>query len=221
MTANEFFKDWSEVINFGELDKALKFVQTLQMDKLCPLPENIFQAFIKCPYNKLKIVMLGQSPYCDGKATGLCFANNKETSIDKISPSLKILKESVEKYCTDDLPFSVIDNVFPTLDGWANQGILLLNCALTTNKGNPVGHLNEWRKFIGSLIENISINKPETIFLLFGETAKTFLGYIKNNIYICSPHPAYCARQGTLLPNVFKEVDNIMLKQNKPLIYWI
>ena len=160
MTEKEFFGDWAEVIDFEELHKVLDFVsKEMKSNTLCPSPELIFKAFSECPYSKVSVVMLGQSPYPQANiATGLCFANKQDIPLENYSPSLKVLYDSIDKYCKDDLPFGF--NVFPTLEPLAHQGILLLNSALTIRLGQPDSHINEWRKFIGKLIENLSVKKP-------------------------------------------------------------
>ena len=221
MNAEEFFGDWGRVIPFDILKQSLnKLSERMQTESICPSPELLFEAFKKCNYNNLKVVFLGQSPYPQkGVATGLCFANKKD--VDKMSPSLQVLYDSVDKYCTDDLPFSTIDKVFPDLEYWANQGMLLLNSSLSIKEGDPDSHTEIWRKFIGTLLQNISKDKPDTIFVLFGEVAKTFICFIENNNYICTVHPAACARRGTLLPNIFAEIDRRMIERNISLIYWI
>ena len=221
MNSKEFFGDWSKVIPFEELDKLLpQLNELLQTVTLCPEPKLLFQCFKQCDYNKLKVVFLGQSPYHQKNvATGLCFANKKDTK--KLSSSLQKLKDAVELYCTDDLPFSTIDEVFPTLESWANQGILMLNSSLTTQLGDTGGHFLLWRGFVQKLFENIAKDKPDTIFVLFGNIAQSFSLFIKKYNYICVPHPAYCAREGKDLPNFFKEIDDLMLKKQQKLIYWI
>lgn len=223
MTAKEFFGDWSEVIPFDELNDTLNMLgKTMQKHEIVPPKDDIFKAFLRCPYDKLNVVFLGQSPYPQkGIATGLAFGNKEGTHIDEYSPSLRVIKESVIKYCSNDLPFGYVDDLFPTLERWAEQGILLLNSALTINVGEPDSHLGLWRTFISKLIKNISTKKPDTIFVLFGETAKSFIGFIDNNNYICSPHPAYCARKEELLPDVFSQIDKRMLDMGKELIWWI
>lgn len=223
MDGAEFFKDWVEVIDFDILNNVLKEL-TAEIDKyeICPAPENLFRAFTKCSYKNLKLVMVGQDPYPQRNvATGIAFGNNLNTRIEDYSPSLKVLYNSVERYCTKDLPFSTIDVVFPTLEAWAEQGILLLNSALSVRMGQIGSHAMMWRGFIASLLKKISEHKPDVIFVLFGEQAKTFINYLNEDRYITCVHPAYCARNNALLPDIFTEIDNKMLSVGSQLIYWI
>ena len=223
MESVEFFGDWGEVIDFNLLNEVLKKL-TLEMERyeICPAPENLFRAFTKCSYNKLKLVMLGQDPYPQrGVATGIAFGNHLETRPEDYSPSLKVLLNSVERYCSDDLPFSTIDAVFPTLELWAQQGVLLINSALSVRLGQVGSHAIMWRQFIASLLKNISEHKPDVIFALFGEQAKSFISYIPSDRYVTCVHPAYCARQQELLPDIFKEIDKKMIEKGNFPIYWI
>lgn len=218
----EFFGKWGEVIDFNVLDQALSKVSSeMSRYTLCPSPDAIFRAFTLCDYDKLSIVILGQSPYPQtGIATGLAFGNRAETPEKDWSPSLKVLYNCVQETCQDDLPFG-FQNPFPTLEGWAEQGVLLLNSTLTIKQGQPDSHYEIWRGFIRNLIENLVDKKKDVIFVLFGETARTFEPYIPKERCLKCVHPAYCARNNTRLPSIFQEIDKKCLELHKPLIYWI
>ena len=106
-----------------------------------------------------------------------------------------------------------IYNFDPTLKNWTDQGVLLLNCALTAEPYKPGIHLALWRKFISQLLVNLSDRKTGIIYVLFGEEAKTFKPYIKEkfNFILQEKHPAYYVRIGKEMPcDVWKEINNIL-----------
>lgn len=138
-------------------------------------------------------------PYFDGSATGIAFANDfTKTGIKKISPSLNVVMQSV--ISLSDNPKSAIFD--PTLESWAEQGILLLNSALTVRRGEPGSHMKAWRPFIERLLVAIS-GKTNACFLLFGKTAWSFKDCIFDNDrgVFMEYHPAYYARNNTPMPN--------------------
>lgn len=224
MDAKEFFGDWSKVIDFGILDNTLNALGRIMSTKeIGPAHTDLFKAFLCCPYNSLRVIVLAQDPYPQkGIATGIAFANSPETLPSKYSPSLKVLYDAVEKYCTFDLPFSTIDGLFPTLDNWSKQGVLLLNSALSVEIGRPGSHALLWRPFIKSLLINLQNEKKDLVFVLMGSQAQSFQQYLLNpkNIVPC-PHPASIARNGGEFPDIFKKIDDIMSAQGQDLIWWV
>ena len=136
-------------------------------------------------------------PYFDGSATGLAFANAADRKV--LSPSLKVIKDSVLSLA-DSKESPIFDS---TLESWAEQGILLLNSALTVRRGEPGSHMKAWRPFIERLLVAIS-GKTNACFLLFGKTAWTFKDCIFDNDrgVFMEYHPAYYARNNTQMPNI-------------------
>ena len=142
-----------------------------------------------------------------GIATGILFGNNKETSNENLSPSLKVIKEAV-------INFEVPKNscIFdPTLESWAKQGILMLNSALTVEMNKVGSHVMIWRPFIIALLKHLSECETGIIYVLFGRQAQTFKPYINSrfNHIIEIEHPAYFARSGTKMPHqLFIDISN-------------
>ena len=95
MTLNEYFKDWVKVIDKKILSETLNILNIEYKNNIvCPNQLDVFKAFQFCPYNKLKVIILGQDPYPQkGIATGVAFGNC--SSVIELSPSLQVLKESV------------------------------------------------------------------------------------------------------------------------------
>lgn len=211
MVGANYIKSWGSIIDIIEMNKALQ--QLKDLDNIAPYPKHIFDAFKLCNYNNLKCIILGMDPYPQkGIATGLAFANQNKS---EISPSLKVIQSSL--YLNLDGRLDV------TLENWAEQGVLLLNSALTVELNKPGSHAMIWRNFIISVLKNLSDYSPGLPYILFGNTAKTFLPYInKNNKVILERHPSYYARCNSLLEkDVFTEVNEHLYKTNGEKIEWL
>ena len=169
----------------------------------------MFKAFEVCPYDKLKVVMLGQNPYpLKGVATGILFGNKEGTRDEDLSPSLQIIKEAAINF---KIPHNCI--IFdPTLESWAKQGILMINTALTVEMNKIGSHVMLWRPFIASLLKKLSVNETCIIYVLFGKQAQTFKPYINKqfNTVLEENHPAYFARTGEAMPHtVFEQISKL------------
>ena len=149
-----------------------------------------FRAFKLCQLSDVRVVILGQDPYHDGSATGLAFANNPHKP--GISPSLKWISKALEhEYETLCLHFDY------SLESWANQGVLLLNTALTVAKGYAGSHVTLWDKFTKEFIQSFSKQKDNIIFVLWGKKAQDYSKFIHgDNKIVTAPHPAADAYTG-------------------------
>lgn len=154
-----------------------------------------------------------------GVATGILFANKSETLPEQLSPSLKVIKNSL----FEDLHISEKDSNFdPSLISWAEQGILMINSALTVEMNKIGSHVMIWRPFISKLLRNLSLYNPDILFVLFGSQASTFRPYInKESTVLEIPHPAYSARTGEKFPLIFNAINEILAKKGKKKIRWI
>jgi len=144
-----------------------------------PKSDDVFRAFRECDPDDLKVIILGQDPYYNGMADGLAFSN-RGYDYDECSPSLKNIFQEIE----NDVGFTT-PAPDPDLTRWAQQGVLLLNTALTVEKGNPNSHqqipvkdgtANLWRRFTETAVEICSAMDQPTVFMLWGNHAKSFLG---------------------------------------------
>ncbi len=147
--------------------KLISAVENEYTTSVCfPPKELIFHAFEKCKLDDLKVVIIGQDPYHgEGEANGLCFSVNDGV---KIPPSLKNIFAEIN---------SDFDSIFlPTngnLERWAQQGILLLNAGLTVRKDEANSHKHlKWNVFTDNLINYISDNYENVVFLLWGSFAQ-------------------------------------------------
>jgi uracil-DNA glycosylase len=135
-----------------------------------PKKELIFNAFEKCSFQDLKVVIIGQDPY-HGEVNGKCEANGLCFSVEDeipIPPSLKNIFTEIN---------SEFDRIFfPTsgnLERWAKQGILLLNSGLTVRKDQANSHKHlKWNVFTDAVIQKISVEKEHIVFLLWGGFAQ-------------------------------------------------
>ena len=204
-------------VNSSKVSKALSQVDL----KTCtPNPETIFEAFSYCPYDKLKVIWIGQDPYPQhGVATGIAFGNKEETPSERISPSLKIIRDSAIKYLEknpEDINFDI------TLKSWEEQGILMLNSSLTTMAGEIGTHTMIWRPVISDFLSRISWINPNLVYVLSGGIANSFKPYIGGNKGIISTvHPSFCIRTNTPFPDVFNSVNAFLRMNDKETIKWM
>lgn len=212
---------WSDLIleekkkdYYKEIDRIL--LNDLKRGEIIFPPENKrFAAFDYCTLNNLKVVIIGQDPYHgDGQANGLSFSVGDGV---RLPPSLKNIYKELES----DLG---VKRESGNLSDWASQGVLLLNSALSVLKANPGSHSKiGWSNFLISVIDFINTNKPQTIFLLWGEHAKSFKKYIdlENAIVLESAHPSpFSARRGFFGSRPFSKINKILRKNNNKTINW-
>ena len=149
-----------------------------------------FRAFKLCPLSNLRVVILGQDPYHDGSATGLAFANSNNSL--RVSPSLSWIKKALEhEYKTLCLDFDY------DLTSWTDQGVLLLNTALTVEKGKAGSHTVLWNEFTKQLLTSLSGNIDNIVYVLWGKKAQDYEKFIQgNNKIVKAPHPAADAYTG-------------------------
>lgn len=221
MSIKDYFGDWMKVIDQEELERVTRIIGSIyNTHPICPDINDIFRAFKLCPYNNLKVVMLGQDPYPQrGVATGILFGNKPDVLEDKLSPSLKIVKEACINY---EVPHNSI--IFDqTLESWAKQGVLMINSALTVELNKIGSHVMLWRYFISKMLSNLSLNNTGIIYVLFGEQANTFKPYISetNNVVIKEKHPAFYARVGKRMPSdVFIRINKELVERYGEGIKW-
>ena len=221
MTVEEYFEDWMRVIDRTELNNVMaKVGQEYRRKPICPAQPDVFKAFRLCTLKDLKIIMLGCDPYPQkGIATGILFGNNKETSNENLSPSLKVIKEAVINF---EIPHYCI-TFDPTLESWAKQGILMLNSALTVEMNKVGSHVMIWRPFIIALLKHLSEYETGIIYVLFGRQAQTFKPYINKqfNDILEIEHPAYYARLNKRMPSeLFATISNLCKDKYGVPIKW-
>lgn len=223
MTIEEYFGDWQKVIDLKEAKRVVNLLAR-QEKAVCPEIKDIFKAFRLCSLDSLRVVICGQDPYADmrnGKpvATGIAFANSRDTSIGQYSPSLYILRESVIDFT---VPRSVV-NFDQSLEKWEGQGVLMLNSALSCFSRESGSHILLWRPFMTSLFSNLSRHCTGIVYVLMGSQAQTLEPYIDKrfNDVIKTRHPSYYARTGMRMPSSpWREINDILVKKNGYGIEW-
>ncbi len=161
---------WKKKLN-DEFEKPyfkelLNFINKEYEENQCfPKPEDIFKAFEHSPFDRAKVIIIGQDPYHGfNQAHGLCFSVQPDT---KIPPSLvNIFREQGE-----DLGKAFPENGH--LRHWAEQGVLMLNATLTVRAGKAGSHKGKgWEKFTDKVIEILSRDREHLVFLLWGSPAQ-------------------------------------------------
>lgn len=161
---------WQTVLS-NEFEKPyfknlISFVKSEYEAKTCfPNGTEIFAALDHCPFDKVKVVIIGQDPYHGfGQANGLCFSVNDGITFP---PSLINIFKEIQTDIQVSFPKS------GNLERWANQGVLLLNATLTVREGEAGSHQNKgWEMFTDAIIQKISDEKENVVFLLWGGFAK-------------------------------------------------
>jgi uracil-DNA glycosylase len=207
--SNEFEQDY-----FHDL---ASFVKTeVQDNTIYPPAKEIFKAFDACPFDEVKVVILGQDPYHgEGQANGLCFSVHPGVPMP---PSLvNIFKERKA-----DLGKSMPPNGDLTV--WAKQGVLLLNATLTVAAKSPGSHQKKgWEEFTDAAIQKLSDEKENLVFILWGAYAQKKGALIDRNKHfvIESPHPSpFAAHRGFFGSKPFSRCNQFLASQGKELIDW-
>ena len=152
-----------------------------------PSKERIFNAFNLCPFDKVRVVVLGQDPYRGNHAMGLSFSVPKKI---KLPLSLRNIYKEIEDDLRNSMPKS------GDLTRWAEQGVLLLNTTQTVRDAKPNSHKRlNWQNFTDAAIKALNKNHEHIVFMLWGNNAKKKKNLIDINRHciIESYHPA--ARQ--------------------------
>lgn len=221
---------WREVLNdefnseyFTQLKEFL--VEEKTQNIVYPNGKYIFNAFNYCPFDQVKIVILGQDPYHSYElideqplphAHGLCFSISKEAK--KIPPSLKnIFKELKEDI---GLPIPQHGN----LDHWAQQGILMLNATLTVRAHKAGAHQKKgWEQFTDAAIQQLSDKRKGIVFILWGKFAQNKESLIdqKKHFILKAAHPSpFSAHNGFFGCQHFSKANELLEKQGLAKIDW-
>lgn len=183
-----------------------------------PAPKNIFRAFDLCPFDKVKVVILGQDPYHGaGQANGLCFAVSRGVALP---PSLQNIFKEIESDLGEKLVRKTGD-----LERWAKQGVLLLNATLTVAAKTPGSHQREgWEEFTDAVIKALSNKRGHLVFILWGNYAKQKGAHIdrSKHLVIESPHPSpFSAHSGFFGSKPFSKTNEYLKKHGERPIDWL
>ncbi len=184
--------------------------------KVFPPPDRIFYAFDLCPFDKVKVVILGQDPYHGtGQANGLCFAVNEGV---KLPPSLQNIFKEIEH----DLGREVTKA--GNLERWAKQGVLLLNATLTVSAHQAGSHQGKgWEVFTDAVVRTLSAQREGIVFMLWGNYAKEKGKGIDwgRHLVLEAAHPSpFSAYSGFFGCKHFSQANEYLKKKGKGEIEW-
>ena len=213
---------WQQVLEseYGKpyFQKLISFVKNEYATKRCfPLESEIFAAFNHCPFDKVKVVIIGQDPYHGfGQANGLCFSVNDGINFP---PSLINIFKEIQSDL--GLPIPISGN----LERWADQGVLLLNATLTVRETEAGSHQKKgWETFTDAVIQKIPDEKENIVFLLWGGFAQkkgAKINRTKHHV-LESGHPSpLSANRGFWFGNKhFSKTNTYLQSLGKETIKW-
>ena len=184
--------------------------------QIFPRGGNIFRAFDKCPFDKLKVVIIGQDPYHgEGQANGLCFSVNDGV---QFPPSLRNIFQEVESDTGAPVPTS------GNLDRWAEQGVLLLNSVLTVRAHEAASHAGRgWEQFTDAVVREIAARREGVVYMLWGSYAqrKGAIADPARNCILKAVHPSpLSAYRGFFGCRHFSRANDYLVAHGKEPIVW-
>ena len=198
---------------FKKLQEFLKVEYATR--EIYPAEVNIFNALNHVPFDKVKVVIIGQDPYHEPRqAQGLSFSVPDDV---QIPPSLVNIMKEIE----DDLGIKCLQT--GNLERWANQGVLLLNTVLTVRRGQAYSHKDRgWEKLTGKIIELLGKRTEPMVFMLWGSYAQSFADKIEpQHLVLKAPHPSpLSAYRGFFGCKHFSKCNNFLIQHGQTPINW-
>lgn len=212
---------WREAVNEefskGYFRELIGFVKNeYQTKEIFPPKPLIFNAFDQCPFDNVKVVIIGQDPYHgEGQAHGLCFSVNDGVALP---PSLQNIFKEINRDLGKSKPSS------GNLVRWAQQGVLLLNATLTVEAHRPGSHQKKgWELFTDAVIRKLARKKENLVFMLWGASAQKKGSFIDPNCHLIlkSAHPSpLSAYRGFIGNNHFSLANNYLFDNGLGVIDW-
>lgn len=204
----EFEKEyWQQLTTFVR--------QEYQRTRVFPPGGSIFRAFEMCPFQKVKVVIVGQDPYHgEGQANGLSFAVNDGVTLP---PSL----QNIYKEIKNDLGITPIPS--GDLSRWASQGVLLLNSVLTVAANTPASHKGKgWEEFTDAVITSLNEQREHIVYLLWGKYAQAKGAMInrEKNLVLESGHPSPFSATLFYGHHHFSQTNNYLMLNGIDPIDW-
>jgi len=214
-------KSWKRVLA-EEFEKEyfkhlIDFVREEYKEKtIYPHPKNIFRAFELCPFDNVRVVIIGQDPYHGrGQANGLCFAVGEGVSLP---PSLQNIFKEIES----DLGHAVSHD--GNLERWAKQGVLLLNATLTVRAREAGSHQGKgWEEFTNAVIKALAEKREHLVFILWGNYAKQKGAHVPRarHLILESAHPSpFSAHSGFFGSKPFSRANAYLSEHGEKPIEW-
>ncbi|MFY0592577.1 uracil-DNA glycosylase [Roseivirga sp.] len=214
-------ESWNKVLG-EEFEKSyfkslISFVkEEYGKETIYPKGTDIFRAFDACPFDEVKVVILGQDPYHGpGQANGLCFSVHEGIPFP---PSLVNIFKELKNDLNKDIPPN------GSLERWASQGVLLLNSTLTVRAHQAGSHQKKgWEEFTDAVIAQLAKKKKDIVYILWGSYAQK-KGAIVNeneNCVLKSPHPSpLSAHRGFFGCSHFSQTNTYLEQKGLPSIQW-
>lgn len=216
----KIIKSWFSLLQDEFAKDYFKSLQSFLKDEysnrtIFPQEENIFNALNYVPFDKVKVVIIGQDPYHEpGQAQGLSFSVPQNFPYP---PSLANIFKEIE----DDLQIKCQPS--GDLTRWAKQGVLLLNSVLTVRKGAANSHKDKgWERLTAKIIELLGKKKEPVVFMLWGSHAQKFEPLIeKQHLVLKAPHPSpLSAYRGFFGCKHFSKCNEFLQKNGQTPIDW-
>ncbi|MFT5885658.1 MAG: uracil-DNA glycosylase [Arcticibacterium sp.] len=213
---------WKNALK-GEFDQTYfielsKFVKTEYANFKCyPPAKLVFNAFDRCPYDDVKVVILGQDPYHGpNQAHGLCFSVNDGVPFP---PSLRNIFKELKDNLNKDIPNT------GNLEAWANQGVLLLNATLTVRSGQAGSHQKKgWETFTDAIIDKLNKDKEGLVFMLWGNYAQKKGKFIdeEKHLVLKAKHPSPLSANfgGWFGQQHFSKGNDYLIQKGHQAIRW-
>ena len=223
--------DYCESPEWQALQTNLRTELNQMAGKVCPEPQNFFKALVLTPLAKVKVVILGQDPYhSPGLAQGLAFSipGNIPTNSRAFPSSLRNISKALSLEGFGTLPNG-------DLQSWAEQGVLLLNTALSVKLGEAASHANlGWKSLVDRLINALAKQKPHLVWMLWGGHAQSKLSLIDSRadqLILQSSHPSGLGVYKTDRPFLepggmgscghFSKANQWLIAHQQPPIQWV
>ena len=199
---------------FGELTAFVK--AEYQSTTVYPPPQKIFNAFTHTPFDKVRVIILGQDPYHGpGQAHGLCFSVPEGV---RQPPSLQNIFKEIQTDVAEPIPSS------GNLERWADQGVFLLNATLTVRAGQAGSHQGKgWETFTDAVIKHLADTKEHLVFILWGNYARQKAALIdeKKHLILQAPHPSpFSAYNGFFGSKHFSKTNTYLMEHGFEPIKW-
>ena len=198
------------------LDLTTKVRTAYLAGHIFPPPKLIFHALELCPFDNIRVVILGQDPYHGaGQAQGLSFSVPEGV---KMPPSLRNIYKEIANDIGKEIPPS------GNLEHWATQGVLLLNATLTVASGQPASHQGwGWETFTDAIIKIVSDEKEHVVFILWGKYAQAKVSLIdtKKHFVLQAPHPSpFSTHTGFFGCKHFSKTNQYLARHCLPPVNW-
>ena len=214
-------QSWHEILDdeFHKpyFDELVGFVKSeYATTEVYPKGSNIFRAFDKCPFDKLKVVIIGQDPYHGPRqANGLCFSVGEGVPFP---PSLQNIFKEVHADTGAEIPST------GELERWAEQGVLLLNAVLTVRAHQAASHAGRgWEQFTDAVVRAIAERKEGIVYMLWGSYAqkKGAIADPRRNLILRAVHPSpLSAYRGFFGCRHFSQANDYLKSIGKEPIVW-